>query len=470
MAKIVIAGGGICGMAAAIVLARDGHDITVLERDAAPVPDDAEVAWEDWNRRSVGQFRMPHVMLPRGHVIMREEMPDVVARLLAAGGLTWDQGSEVLGRFPDAQSLPGDDRFMTVTGRRTTIEWALSAAALDEPDVEVRRGAVIAGLLAGTSAAEGVPHVRGVRLADGEDVAADLVVDATGRRSPTAEWITAIGGRGPVEEAEEFGFTYTGRFFRSTDGSLPDAGGALLNPLGSISLLLIPADSGTWSTTLYSLSSDAPMRRLRDPAVFDRVVRAIPGREAWLDGEPISEITSMSGIVDRTRHFVVDGAPVVTGLVSIADAHACTNPSIGRGMTLGLMHTMVMRDVVRAELDDPLALALAFDAATNAEIQPWHDATRAVDRSRLAEMQAAIEGRPPPDDPTGGVATALQSAAAVDERAARWLLEIIGCMAMPMEVFSRPGAVQHVLDVARDLPPAPAELGPDRQRLMELVS
>ena len=59
MAKIVVAGGGICGMAAAIVLARDGHDITVLERDAAPVPDDAEVAWEDWNRRSVGSSGCP---------------------------------------------------------------------------------------------------------------------------------------------------------------------------------------------------------------------------------------------------------------------------------------------------------------------------------------------------------------------------------------------------------------------------
>jgi 2-polyprenyl-6-methoxyphenol hydroxylase-like FAD-dependent oxidoreductase len=358
---------------------------------------------------------------------------------------------------------------MTVTGRRPTIEWALATSALEEPGVEIRRGAVVAGLRTGPAAIDGVPHVTGVRLADGEELGADLVVDAAGRRSPAPEWIADIGGRPPAEEAEDFGFTYTGRFFRSADGSVPELPGPILNPMGSISLLCIPADNGTWSTTVYSASRDAPLRRLRDPAVFEKVVSDCAGYAAWLDGEPISEMMTMSGIVDRTRHFVVDGEPVVTGIVSIADAHACTNPSIGRGMTLGLMHTMVMRDVVREHVDDHASLALAFDAATRAELDPWHEATRAVDRDRIAEMKAAIDGRPAPPDSTGGVATALFTAAAVDDQVARWLLEIFGCWTLPMDVFSREGALERVLEVANDAPSLP-QVGPDRQRLLELVS
>jgi 2-polyprenyl-6-methoxyphenol hydroxylase-like FAD-dependent oxidoreductase len=455
MAGIVVVGGGICGMAAAMVLARDGHDVTVIERDPAGVPESPDAAWE-WNRRSVAQFRMPHVMLSRGHGVMRQELPDAVDRLVAGGGLVM-------------KDHPSDERFTTVTGRRTTIEWALAATALETKGVEIYRGAAVAGLLTGPSVIAGVPHVTGVRLADGEELAADLVVDASGRRSPTADWIAAIGGRPPAEEAEDFGFTYTGRFLRSSDGSLPALPGPILNPVGSISLLCIPADNGTWSTTVYSASSDRPLRRLRDPVVFEKVVRECDGYAPWLDGEPISDMVSMSGVVDRMRHFVVDGVPVVTGMLSIADAQACTNPSIGRGMTLGLMHSMVMRDTVRGHLDDLGELALAFDAATRSELDPWHEATRSFDRARIAEMTALIDGRPPEPDATGGVAAALFAAATVDEQAATWLLEIFGCWATPTEVFSRDGALAHVLEVASDLPPPP-QIGPDRQRLLELVS
>ena len=131
-------------------------------------------------------------------------------------------------------------------------------------------------------------------------------------------------------------------------------------PCGSISLLTIPSDNCTWSTTIYTASDDAPLRPVRDPDVFERVWRAFPDHAQWLDGEPISDLATMSGTVDRTRRFVVDGAPVATGMLTIADAHACTNPSIGRGMSLGLMHTVAMRDVVREHLGDPVALALAF--------------------------------------------------------------------------------------------------------------
>jgi 2-polyprenyl-6-methoxyphenol hydroxylase-like FAD-dependent oxidoreductase len=469
MARIVVAGGGICGTAGALMLARDGHQVTVLDRDPGPVPDDVEHAWADWNRRSVGQFRFAHVLLARGHHVLEAALPDVVETLRDNGGLVLNQVAEMLPLIPGAKPREDDARFESVTGRRTSIEWALAQVLAEEPNVEVRRGVAIAGLVPGPTVLDGVVHVAGVRLESGEEIGADLVIDATGRRSPTSDWLVAIGGQAPDEESEDFGFSYAGRFFRSADGSVPELRAGGLTACGSISLLTIPSDNGTWSATIYTASDDAPLRRVRDWDVFQRVWRSFPDHAHWLDGEPIGELSSLSGAVDRTRRFVVDGRPIVTGMLTIADAHACTNPSIGRGMTFGLMHTAVMRDAVRDHLDDPVQLALAFHAATEEQVGPWHAATRDVDRGRIVEMRAAIEERQLEPSPEGSIGAALAQATRTDEDALRWLAEIINCLATPAEIFARPGVFEHVLEFAATAAP-PEPYGPDRARLLEMCS
>ncbi len=110
MAKIIVAGGGICGSAAALMLARDGHDVTLLERDDGPVPDSVEAAWSEWNRRSVAQFRFAHIMLARGHGILARELPDVVERLAANGGLRYNAVDNM---------VAGDRRRHPGAGRRS---------------------------------------------------------------------------------------------------------------------------------------------------------------------------------------------------------------------------------------------------------------------------------------------------------------------------------------------------------------
>ena len=46
MASILVVGGGMGGLSTAMLLARDGHDVTVLERDPAPPPASGDEAWD----------------------------------------------------------------------------------------------------------------------------------------------------------------------------------------------------------------------------------------------------------------------------------------------------------------------------------------------------------------------------------------------------------------------------------------
>ncbi|MGA8372870.1 MAG: FAD-dependent oxidoreductase, partial [Acidimicrobiales bacterium] len=87
MAEVLIVGGGVVGMGLALLLARDDHEVTVLERDRQPAPEDWEQAWSDWERKGVNQFRLPHLFLPRYRQILEADLPDVAAALDRDGAL-----------------------------------------------------------------------------------------------------------------------------------------------------------------------------------------------------------------------------------------------------------------------------------------------------------------------------------------------------------------------------------------------
>jgi 2-polyprenyl-6-methoxyphenol hydroxylase-like FAD-dependent oxidoreductase len=468
MAEIVVLGAGLCGLASAALLAEDGHDVVVLERDRTALPASSLEAWQDWSRHGVAQFRAPHLLLPGGRAVLESQLPAVRDALAQAGGLTYDLLNPVPPPIAEMEVEPGDERFVTITGRRPVMEQAFASVA--EKVAVVRRGVTVAELLTGPSDIPGVPHVAGVQTADGERINADLVVDATGRRSVLPGWLDGIGARPVIEEAETSGFFYYTRYFHAPSGP-PQAQAGLLVPVGSVSLLYVPADNQTWSVTIYVASRDLAMRELRRNEVWTRLVASCPLHAHLLQGEPITDVLANSGTIDRYRRFVVDGLPVATGVLAVADAWACTNPSLGRGISLGLRHAVRMRDIVRSKLGAPGRLAEAFDAITEAELTPWYRATLDVDLDRQAQIEAIIDGRPipPPADDAAAIGRALMVAMAYDPEVYRAVLDIIGVIRHPGDVLSRSGLVDRIMAIAQTEPPLQVP-GPTRQELMELVA
>ena len=62
---VAVVGGGMAGMLAALMLARDGHRVTVYERDDTDLPDTADEAFDGWDRRGVPHARQSHALLGR---------------------------------------------------------------------------------------------------------------------------------------------------------------------------------------------------------------------------------------------------------------------------------------------------------------------------------------------------------------------------------------------------------------------
>ena len=191
------------------------------------------------------------------------------------------------------------------------------------------------------------------------------------------------------------------------------------------------------------------------------MVASLPLHAHWLDGEPMSDIVAMGGVVDRYRRLP-DG---VTGLALLADAFACTNPSLGRGISLGPRHAQLLRDTAREE--DPVRFATAWDTVTEAEVAPWYRDTVALDRARLAEVEALREGLPRPR-PANPARAAIGPAAMRDPDVFRAMMAHRCCLGSPADLDD-PELAERALALAADAGP-PRLAGPDREQLLALLN
>ncbi|HVA71169.1 MAG TPA: FAD-dependent oxidoreductase [Acidimicrobiales bacterium] len=469
MTRVVVVGGGPTGLSAAMLLAARGMDVVVLDRDNPP-PVDVEQAWDLWERRSVAQFHQVHLLLPGARALLEDQLPSVIDQLVAAGVGQFNVAEQLARNLPGGAGGVDFSRFFTrSTCRRPVLEFGFAAAARACPDVEIRYNCPVTELVLGPEVVRDVPHVIGVKTESGEVVTADLVLDVAGRRSPFSSLIEAAGGLRPPEHSEEYGFVYNTRYFQGLNQ--PEYRAPLLSPMGSISVLTVPGDRDHWSVTIYHSPKDKPMRKVRDPDVFDKVVRSMPHHAHWIDGEAVTEVNSMVSTANTTRQFVVDGRPCATGLLPIGDAWGFTNPSIGRGIFLGLNHAVALSDVVVANVGHPKELATAWDETTRREAVPWHDATVQFDRVRGPEVEALRLGEPDPHDPSDSsvaVARAFSSAAHYDPQVLAWSSELGSCLTQPSELFARPGVIERVLEVAGQNPTYVIP-GPDRAQLEALL-
>jgi 2-polyprenyl-6-methoxyphenol hydroxylase-like FAD-dependent oxidoreductase len=463
VASIVVCGGSVLGLATGLLLARDGHDVLVLESDPAGVPASPEEAWHGWQRRGVAQFRQPHNLLPRFRQLVETELPDVLEELLAAGCVWSDLMASLPPTLPDQRRREDDDRFRFVTGRRPVVERAFARAAELQEGLTVRRGVRVSGLLTSPAAGSDVPAIVGVAVG-GEQIRADLVVDAMGRRSAGVDWLAGAGATRPTLESSDVGFVYYTRYFYGPD--LPRPIGPALADLGTFSVLTLPGDNNTWSVTLFGSGRDSLFKRVREPECFSRLVRACPAHAHWLQGEPVSDVLAMAGILDRYRRFVVDGRPVATGFAAVGDAWACTNPSAGRGLSVGLAHTVLLRDTLRKHAEDADAFAVAFDDATQTTVAPFFWMQKAADAERFGEMTALREDRelPEPDERRRSFLAAMPH----DAELFRAYLETVACLALPDEVLARPGMQDRL---ARHAGRTPLQMpAPTRARLTQILN
>jgi 2-polyprenyl-6-methoxyphenol hydroxylase-like FAD-dependent oxidoreductase len=352
--RTVVVGAGPTGLFTGIALARRGHDVVVVDRDAGPPPNGS------WRRKGVMQFHQAHTF--RGHVVdvMRAEMPDVLDDLVAAGA---------------AVAATPEDRPVALLCRRITFERGLRRAAAEQR-----------GLTLVTGHVDRLVTDRGRALGiaiGGSAVTGDIVIDASGRASRFTDGIR------PSAEGGDCGAVYVTRQYRLQHRAQP---GRLNSPIGlSLSLAGYVAiafihDAGTFSITFIHDGTDKRLRALRYDEAFDDAVRAIPELSEWIDplrSQPISPALPGGRLYNTYRGQVSDGQPVLPGLISVGDAVCTTTPLAGRGVTLALLQARELVRILDQAHADMHSATIQFDGWCTQNIRPWFEDHCYTDADRI---------------------------------------------------------------------------------------
>ncbi|HUQ40168.1 MAG TPA: FAD-dependent monooxygenase [Acidimicrobiales bacterium] len=315
-ADVVIVGGGIAGGALGTVLARNGVDVVVLER---------QTTYRDKVRGEV--------VLPWGAVeLLALGLEDV---LLGAGGgyaertIAYDETVEPAAAeaapIPYAFLVPGAPGALNVGHPQACQALTESAAAAG---ARVVRGIDDVVVTAGGSPAVAYTH-------DGEEhrVACRLVVGADGRGSVVRDQV------GITLEASEPRTIGAGLLVEGT--SWPTDSNVLGTEDDKL-FLAFPRPGGV--TRLYLLYDVAEKQRFTGPTraqdfLDDFMVRCIPDVERFR-GTPIGPCSSYP------MNDTWCTAPYAAGVVLVGDAAGWNDPIIGQGLSISLRDVRIVSEAI----------------------------------------------------------------------------------------------------------------------------
>jgi 2-polyprenyl-6-methoxyphenol hydroxylase-like FAD-dependent oxidoreductase len=482
MASIAIVGGGISGMATALALSRTGHTCTLFERDDVPLAKDPHDAFEA-DRRGAPQVRHSHAFLARLRNLLRDEYPDVLAALYAAGATDLRFGDGIPNTITDYEPEDGDDDLTMLACRRTTFEWVIRKIVVDEGRVTVRSGTEVTGLVTDRHSALGQPVVTGVQLGDGSAVSFDWTIVATGRRGALPTWLEEIGAGTPEEIVDDSGIVYFSRFYRLNEGmQIPPRTGPIGGDLGYLKYGVFAGDNGTFSLTLACATDDAATRKaLDDEERFDAIGRTLTFTKDYLDGRAIAitPVHKIAGLISRWRDYVVDGRPLALGVLPVGDAHLATNPLYGRGCTTGFVNAHLLAQVFRDHEANASALAIAHDELVREQLKPWVMQTMQTDADARRVATAILNGEDPDADQTDPrtfmrsvFRDGLRPAMRTDVTVLRGFFRNFNLLTPPDALAKDADFGARVFQAyqERDTRPAEPYLGPDRSELLQLVA
>ena len=382
--QAIVIGGSIAGMFAARVLSDHFAHVTIVDRDA--LPDSPEP------RKGAPQTAHVHVLLQRGLLIMQQLFPQFDDNLMQAGALSVNWTRDLATFTPAGWNPRFASTYTTRTCSRGLLEQIVrrQIAAIKNITIEARCEVLEPLVAENRSAFTGLKvHYRDRSENSVSELAADLIVDASGRTSNGLKWLAENGYAAPKETVINAHVGYATRVYRRPMNLNADWKALMVRtrpPFGLRGGLIYPIENDQWMVNIAGAGEERPpahealflefIKNLIHPAMY----------EAVKDAEPVSAMHSYQRTENRLRHFDrLTRWP--ENFVMLGDAACAFNPTYGQGMSVAALETQALDRWVRARQS-----SLTFQQQLMSVVRgPWLMATN--EDSRLPHVEGTTPSR-----------------------------------------------------------------------------
>jgi len=371
--KAIVIGASVAGLAAAQVLAKHCSEVTVVEPDRLPL--DAQT------RPGTPQDKQLHFLLKGGEKVLGELFPGLIDEMVKSGAIQADVGQDyVWSALSDWRPrIPLGYKVLQQT--RAQLESLMRQFVMREDNITFLEGSRVIDYLISPdgSEIEGV-SIRSRDQKETYDLAADLVVDASGRGSRTPKLLEKLGyGTVPAVNIG-VGVGYASRTYKLKADNSFDWLGMVIGPIGphrTTGAAILPLENGQWVVNIYGYAGNYPGE---DEADFMQFIEDIncPSAMKSMMIEAISHMEPVSGISRFTfggslRRMYEEMPRFPAGLFMIGDAYCSFNPTFGQGMTVALLEANELDKLLARSAPEAKELLTReyFSAATKAFGTPW---------------------------------------------------------------------------------------------------
>jgi 2-polyprenyl-6-methoxyphenol hydroxylase-like FAD-dependent oxidoreductase len=339
----IVIGGGIDGLLAARVLFPHYHQVMILEKDV--------YSKKAGPRNGIPQSNHIHILLMKGKQILTELFPKLEANLISKGAHKVDLLADVKYHLATGVAMRFNSGMYTIACTRPLLEYAIRTELLvQSQNIKIIDNARVTNLIKNPGENK-IVGVNAISNNATQDFYGELIVDASGRKSETIQWLEKIGFGKPKEIRVNSFIGYATQKYKFPDDLNLDWKSLIVMtspPTNPRMAVIYPVEDNHIMVGLLGIGKTHPPTDAEGFLEFAKQIGVGEVEKTIENSEPVSSIFGYRETGSR-KYLFEKMKEWPENFIMLGDSVCAFNPIYGQGISVAAMCAKTLGECLKSK-------------------------------------------------------------------------------------------------------------------------